>query len=302
MIYKKIKKKVDYLKLKLNESGLFFKKYYKYLSKRLSKKLFPEIEVANFIVKLAETNLEIKNAQSLRYAVFYKEKNAKATLSKKTLRRDFDKFDFYADHLIIIDKNRKIFHNKVIGTYRLVRGDIANKYGGFYTSSEFDLSNIFELYKNNEILELGRSCIHKKYRNGIAMKLLWKAIANYVTLHEIKILLGCVSFPGTNVMDFSDELSYLKKHHSLQNNIAVESLHNNIYPKLNFKTKNASDKKTFVKLPPLIKGYLRVGGKVSKSYFIDYNFNTTDLCVVVQTNNINDKYKKRFYTNQITHE
>ena len=178
-----------------------------------------------------------------------------------------------------------------------MRGDLANQYGGFYTSTEFNLSNILQLYKNNEILELGRSCVHKKYRNGTTINLLWKAIANYISIYDIKILLGCVSFPGTNVMKFSDQLSYLKRNHSLQNELSVESLDNNIYPIHNSKNKNISDIKNFVKLPPLIKGYLRVGGKVSESCFVDHDFNTIDLCVVVKTNNIDDKYKKRFYTN-----
>jgi putative hemolysin len=297
VIQKEIKKNGFFYKLKSNNLGLIFKQYYNYFFKRLNKKSFTKIEVGNLIIKLAETNSEIKHAQSLRYSVFYKEKNAKATLSKKMLRRDYDKIDRFADHLIVIDKNRRNFQNKIIGTYRLMRGDLANQYGGFYTSTEFNLSNIFQLYKNNEILELGRSCVHKKYRNGTTMNLLWKAIANYISIYDIKILLGCVSCPGTNVMKFSEQLSYLKRNHSLQNELSVESLDNNIYPIHNSKNKNISDIKNFVKLPPLIKGYLRVGGKVSESYFVDHDFNTIDLCVVVKTNNIDDKYKKRFYTN-----
>ena len=272
------------------------KKIEKNFFKKTNKISFIKIETENLIIKLAETSAEIKKAQSLRYSVFYKEKNAKADLSKKILRRDFDKVDRFADHLIVIDKNISSLQNNIIGTYRLIRGDLANQYGGFYTSTEFDLSNIFQTYKNNQILELGRSCIHKKYRNGTTVNLLWKAIANYVSIYDIKILLGCVSFPGTNVMDFSDELGYLKRNHSLQSELSVKSLDVNIYPINNSKNKNVSDLKLFIKLPPLIKGYLRVGGKVSESYFVDYDFNTIDLCVVVQTNDINNKYKKKFYT------
>ena len=289
-------------KLKQNNLNLILKQYRYNFFNKINKKLFPKIDIGNFLIKLAETSSEIKDAQSLRYSVFYKEKNAKATLSKKMLRRDYDKIDRFADHLIVIDKNRKNFQNKIIGTYRLIRGDLANQYGGFYTSKEFDLSKVLQLYENNEILELGRSCVHKKYRNGIAMNLLWKAIANYVRIYDIKILLGCASFPGTNVLRFSDQLSYLKRNYSLQNELSVESLDNNIYPIKNFKNKNVDDMKLFVKLPPLIKGYLRIGGKVSKSCFVDHDFNTIDLCVVVQTNKINDKYKKKFYSNYFKYE
>ena len=293
---KKIEKNIFFHKLKYSNLSLILKNYHEYFLKKIKTKSSIKIENRNLIIKLAETNSEIKKAQSLRYSVFYKEKNAKAGLFKKMLRRDFDKIDRFADHLIVIDKNRRSLQNNIIGTYRLIRGDLANQYGGFYTSTEFELSNIFHSYKNNQILELGRSCIHKKYRNGSTINLLWRAIANYVSIYDIKILLGCVSFPGTNVMNFSDELAYLKKNHSLQSDLSVKSLDVNIYPINNSKNKNVSDLKLFITLPPLIKGYLRVGGKVSESCFVDHDFNTIDLCVVVQTNDINNKYKKRFYT------
>ena len=296
MLKKKIERNIFSHKLKNHNLDLILKKYHKYFLKKNNKKSFIKIENGNLLIKLAETNSEIKKAQSLRYSIFYKEKNAKAGLSKKILRRDFDKIDRFADHLIVIDKNRRSLQNNIIGTYRLIRGDLANQYGGFYTSTEFDLSNIFHLYKNNQILELGRSCIHKNYRNGTTVNLLWKAIANYISIYDIKILLGCASFPGTNVMNFSNELAYLKKNHSLQSELSVKSLDVNIYPINNSKNKNVSDLKLFITLPPLIKGYLRVGGKVSESCFVDHEFNTIDLCVVVQTNDINYKYKKRFYT------
>ena len=296
MLKKKIEKKFFLQNLKYDNLSLILKKYHEYFFKKTNKISFIKIETENLIIKLAETSAEIKKAQSLRYSVFYKEKNAKADLPKKILRRDFDKVDRFADHLIVIDKNISSLQNNIIGTYRLIRGDLANQYGGFYTSTEFDLSNIFQTYKNNQILELGRSCIHKKYRNGATVNLLWKAIANYVSIYDIKILLGCASFPGTNVMNFSDELAYLKRNHLLQSELSVKSLDVNIYPIKNSINKNVSDLKLFIKLPPLIKGYLRVGGKVSESYFVDYDFNTIDLCLVVQTNDINNKYKKKFYT------
>ena len=184
--------------------------------------------------------------------------------------------------------------NKIVGTYRLIRGDIAAHCGGFYTSSEFDLSKILNSYKNNQILELGRSCVHQDYRNGTIMNLLWKAIAEYVKLYDIKILLGCASFHGTDVMKYTNELSYLRKNFSLPDELSVKSLDSKIYPAYTEIDSNNNDLRTFVKLPPLIKGYLRVGGKVSHDCYVDYKFNTIDLCVIVNTNNIDEKYKKKY--------
>ena len=131
----------------------------------LKNKIFPKIEFGNFIIKLVDTKSELKKAQALRYSVFYKEKKARPTFLKKMMRLDYDKIDKFADHLIVIDKKRKRIKNKIVGTYRLIRGDVASHFGGFYTSSEFDLTNILNSYNHPQILELGRSCVHKDYRN-----------------------------------------------------------------------------------------------------------------------------------------
>ena len=276
-----------------NFNSIFKRKIYS-LELLKKNKNFSKIEVDNFVIKIAEKKSELKKAQALRYSVFYKEKKAIPTISKKILRLDYDKVDKFADHIIVIDKNRKGVKNKIVGTYRLVRGDIASHFGGFYTSSEFDLTKILNIYKHSQILELGRSCVHQEYRNGTIMNLLWRAIAAYVKLYDIKILLGCASFHGTNVMKYISELIYLRKNFSLPDELSVKSLNPKIYPAYTEINSNIKDLRTFVKLPPLIKGYLRIGGKVSHDCFVDYKFNTIDLCVIVNTNNIDEKYKKKY--------
>ena len=217
MLLNKICENLDFKHFNSNDSNLFFK------SKSFLFKKFPEITFGDFVIKLANNKYELKKAQALRYSVFYKEKKAKTNFSKKMTKLDYDKIYKFADHLIVIDKKRKSIKNKIVGTYRLIRGDVAFSFGGFYTSSEFDLTNILNSYKHKQILELGRSCVHKDYRNGTTMNLLWKAIAEYIKLYDIKVLLGCASFPGTDVQEFSKELSYLKSNFSLPEEISVKS-------------------------------------------------------------------------------
>ena len=294
MLIAKVRDNIVKQEIKVRKFNSIFKRKIHSLEPIKIKKNFSKIEVDNYVIKIAETKSELKKAQALRYSVFYKEKKAIPTISKKILRLDYDKVDKFADHLIVIDKNRKGIKNKIVGTYRLIRGDIAAHCGGFYTSSEFDLSKILNSYENNKILELGRSCVHQDYRNGTIMNLLWKAIAEYVKLYDIKILLGCASFHGTDVMKYTNELSYLRKNFSLPDELSVKSLDSKIYPAYTEIDSNNNDLRTFVKLPPLIKGYLRVGGKVSHDCYVDYKFNTIDLCVIVNTNNIDEKYKKKY--------
>ncbi len=294
MLIAKVKDNIVKKDLKVRKLNSIFKRKIYSLEPLKTKKKFSKIEVDNFVIKIAEKKSELKKAQALRYSVFYKEKKAIPTISKKILRLDYDKVDKFADHLIVIDKNRKGIKNKIVGTYRLLRGDIAAHCSGFYTSSEFDLSKISSSYKNNQILELGRSCVHQDYRNGTIMNLLWKAIAEYVKLYDIKILLGCASFHGTDVMKYTNELSYLRKNFSLPDQLSVKSLDTKIYPAYTEINSKNNDLRTFAKLPPLIKGYLRIGGRVSHDCFVDYKFNTIDLCVIVITDKIDEKYKKKY--------
>ena len=294
MLIAKVKDNIVKKDLKVSKFNSIFKRKIYSLEPLKTKKIFSKIKVDNFVIKIAEKKSELKKAQALRYSVFYKEKKAIPTISNKILRLDYDKIDKFADHLIVIDKNIKRTKSKIVGTYRLLRGDIAAHCGGFYTSSEFDLSKILNSYKNNQILELGRSCVHKNYRNGTIMNLLWKAIAEYVRLYDIKILLGCASFHGTDIIKHTNELSYLRKNFSLPDEFSVKSLDTKIYPSYTEINSNINDLRTCVKLPPLIKGYLRIGGKVSHDCFVDHKFNTIDLCVIVTTDNIDEKYKKKY--------
>ena len=294
MLLNRLRENFDFSQIYGHHLNFFFKSKSFPLKPTIKNKVFPKIELADFIIKLADKKSELKKAQALRYSIFYREQKAKSTFQKKITRLDYDKIDTFSDHLIIIDKRRKGLKNTIVATYRLIRGDVASRFGGFYTSSEFDLTNILNAYNHKQILELGRSCVHKDYRNGAIMSLLWKAIAEYIKLYDIKVLLGCASFQGTNVQKLSKKLSYLISNFSLPDDMSVKSLVNSNCQVYNKNNINKSDLRTFVKLPPLIKGYLRVGGRVSNSFFIDYNFNTTDLCVVVQTDNIDKKYKNKF--------
>ena len=260
--------------------------------KRIIKKIKSEFEpiiFKNFTIKIAESNFEIKKAQSLRYKIFFKEKKIKKKSFKFLLQRDYDFYDKISDHLIIIDNNQEIRDN-VIGTYRLLRGNCAKLYRGFYTEQEFDISNLKKNFSSKDILELGRSCVHPQYRSGIILKLLWQGISNYIKMYKIKILMGCASFHGTNPSKFKDEFSLLYESYRLPEDYDVKSLQSN---EISF-NKNINHSTTLNKLPPLIKGYLRAGGMVSENFYIDREFETIDYCVIMLTEKIVSRYQNKF--------
>ncbi len=254
-----------------------------------SKIYFKPIVFKNFTIKIAVSKFEIKKAQSLRYKVFFKEKNIKKQTFKSLFQRDFDFYDKISDHLIIIDNNLDIKEN-VIGTYRLLRGSCAKMYKGFCTEKEFDISTLKKKFSCKNMLELGRSCVHPEYRSGIIIKLLWEGLANYIRNYKIKILIGCASFHGTNPTKYKDEFSLLYERYRLPSNYEVKSLQDNYI----FLIKNLDCDTILKKLPPLIKGYLKAGGMVSKDYYIDAEFETIDFCVIMLIDKIESRYKNKF--------
>ena len=149
-------------------------------------------------VRLARSSAEVKAAQQLRYRVFYEEMSAQPSKFQKMTRRDSDGFDRYCDHLLVIDHKRGgSTTNRIVGTYRLMRAEMAELAGGFYTAQEFDIAPMIARHSGKRFLELGRSCVLKDYRGKRTVELLWQGIWSYVLAHDIDVLFGCASLAGT---------------------------------------------------------------------------------------------------------
>ncbi len=243
-------------------------------------------------VRLATTNEEIEKAQSIRFDVFYKEYSAKPNAHNLLEKRDIDDYDDYADHLIVIDKKVGEGIDGIIGTYRLLKYQAAMKKGQFYTSDEFDLTPLLP-YKDG-LLELGRSCVLPAYRTRPVLQTLWKGIAHYLADNKIDLMFGCASFHGTDTNQFSDQLAYLHHFHLAPENMRPKALSDR-FINMDLEEKNSIDqKRTFVSLPPLIKGYLRLGATIGYGAVIDNQFNTTDICIVLPTGQVTQKYVKHY--------
>jgi putative hemolysin len=206
-------------------------------------------------------------------------------------RLDRDDFDKYTDHLIVTDDHRPE-GDQIVGTYRLLRQDVATKFNGFYTSTEFDITPL--LNSGSTILELGRSCVMPEYRTRPVLQLLWQGIADYMTNHKIDLLFGCASLHGTDIKNISTPLSYLHHFHLAPEHLRPRALKGR-YINMDIIPKEDIDRKrAFSKLPPLIKGYLRIGAMIGDGAVIDEQFNTTDVCILMQTSMVSNRYRKHY--------
>ena len=249
-------------------------------------------------VRLAETEHEVEQAQRLRYTVFYEEMSAIPSPRMRELKRDFDKYDDVCDHLLVVDRDAHDEDGQplVVGTYRLTRKKDADKVGGFYTSSEYDLSAMLAgLPEGTKYLELGRSCILKSYRaRPGTMQLLWKGLMAYVARFDIDLMFGCASLPGTDVEEMALPLSYLHHFHPMPEHLRVRALPD-LYVEMNRIPKDAIDEREGIRsLPAMLKGYVRAGCCIGQGAMIDRQFGTTDVFIYFPLSGIDARYKSRF--------
>lgn len=243
-------------------------------------------------MRLARDSADVEAAQSLRYRVFYEEMAARPSEDTARLKRDFDPFDQICDHLLVTDRSIGDGPEAIVATYRLLRGSVARENGQFYTAGEFDISNLFGF--PGEMLELGRSCVDARSRDRPTMQLLWRGIAAYVFHHDISLMFGCASLHGTDPAALALPLSYLYHYHLAPPALRTKALPD-LYVNMQYLAADEIDPKAAVgALPPLVKGYLRLGGFVGDGAVVDEQFNTTDVCVVVKTDLVTDKYYKHY--------
>ena len=242
----------------------------------------------DFHIKIAQTEAEVMSALHLRYSVFAEELGANGPSVDHQALHEKDSYDPSADHLLLIDVNH-MQNNGVVGTYRLMPQSSLPKGLEFYSATEFDLSPL--LSSGRKLLELGRSCVHQDYRGGTAMFELWAGLAKYVEDQNIDVMFGVASFHGTDVDHLAHALSYLHHSHKAPAALRTQAIGPTAAP-MNILAPDQIDRRAaMLAIPALIKAYLRLGGFVGQGAWIDHGFNTTDVCMILDTDLINPKQR-----------
>ena len=255
--------------------------------------------IGSLEVRLATTAREIRRAQNLRFKVFYGEMSALPSGTSVFSRRDTDPFDAICDHLLVLDNDVKprAFRKArpaVVGTYRLLRQDVAERHFGFYTAAEYEIGPIIARNPGLRFLELGRSCVLKPYRNKRIVELLWHGIWTYVLRHGVDVMIGCASLEGTDPRRLALPLSFLHHHARAEEKWRARAVAER-YTAMDLLAKDAVDPKAALHaLPPLIKGYLRLGAAIGDGAVIDRTFGTTDVLVILPVSSINPRYIGHF--------
>jgi len=243
-----------------------------------------------FELKLAVTKKEISKAQKLRYRVFFEEGHAIPDAYTRLRRRDICRFDSICDHLIVVDHASP--KRKVVGCYRLLRQEVAQANGGFYSAQEFDIAPLLARHSDKRFLELGRSCVAVEYRGKRVLELLWRGLWLYASHHACDVMIGCASLPGSDANLHQGALAFLRDHAAAPAEWRASALparRANVIAETQVEAR-----RTLAALPPLVKGYLRVGAYFGDGAVIDREFGTTDVLVIVPMDRIDPRYVDHF--------
>lgn len=246
--------------------------------------------IGNLEVRLARDEDEVAAAQEVRYRVFYEELGAMGDAAR-TGHSDADPFDDVCDHLVVLDTSLSgSQHRRIVGTYRLLRQEAAAVAGGFYSASEFELPALVARHPDRRFLELGRSCVLPQYRSKRTIEVLWQGIWAYVNHYEIDVMTGCASFPGRVPQAHAEALAYLAHHCRAEPEWDVRAVAGRYHPMNLMPAGEINAKAAIAALPPLIKGYLRVGARIGDGCVIDHDFSTVDVFVVLPVTQIAERY------------
>ena len=243
---------------------------------QMTKLIAGSMSAGHYDVRLAENEQELRAAQSLRYEVLYKESGGRVTREMLNTGREEDEWDEIAYHVIVLDRKND---NRVVGTLRLVSNEALVEGQSFYTEHAFDLSGLLEHYA--KAMELSRACVSPDGRGGAILMLIWKFTMQFIEQNGYDVLFGCASFAGTDYTQHQEILSYLYHKHLAErelmpiakdevNSVAIESFQ--IKP---------GEGESRGKVPTMLRGYLKIGAKISDRAVIDPVFNTTFVAIYV---------------------
>jgi putative hemolysin len=246
--------------------------------------------VGSLELKLATSRKDIRKAQKLRYRVFFEEGGAIPEPYVRLRRRDICDFDRICDHLVVIDHASP--KRKVVGCYRLLRQEVAQANGGFYSAQEFEIAPLLARHPEKRFLELGRSCVAPEHRGKRVLELLWRGLWIYASHHSCDVMIGCASLPGADAGQHVGALTFLRDHAAAPDEWRACALPARRAELIS--GPQTEPRRAMAALPPLVKGYLRVGAYFGDGAVVDRQFGTTDVLVIVPVARIDARYVDHF--------
>lgn len=247
--------------------------------------------IGSLEARLARDVSEVAAAQEVRFRVFYDELGATRHYVHALEQRDADRYDDVCEHLVVVDTALPgPDHRQIVGTYRLLPPERAVMAGGYYSQDEFEIGRLMARHPQRRFLELGRSCVLPEYRTKRTVELLWQGIWAFCRANRIDVMTGCASFPGTVPAAHAQALSFLAHNCRAPAEWDARAVASRYAAMDLMPSEAVNAKAALAAMPPLIKGYLRLGAWFGDGCVIDRDFTTTDVLVVLPVERISGRY------------
>lgn len=244
----------------------------------------------DYEVRLARDEEDLAAAQRLRFEVFNRELKL-GLAGSFAAGLDQDTFDRYCDHLIVVNRRDE----SVVGTYRLLPSDRVPSFG-YYSETEFQLENVKRA--GGRLLELGRSCVAPDHRSGRVIQMLFGGIAAYAQARGSETLMGCASVRGNDIDELRGIFSFVHRFHWADSRFRVRPRRGFDLPGIETPVE-FDGTEVFRKLPPLFRGYLRLGAKICGPPVFDRQFGTTDFFLILSVRDVAQRYGRRFFPRKL---
>jgi L-ornithine Nalpha-acyltransferase len=243
-------------------------------------------------VRLARNDSEVKAAQALRFQLFFKDRNI---VSDAAIPFDSDSYDQHCAHLLIMDTSiTGPLENQLVGTARMLLEDDAVQSGGFYSENEFTLRSLRARQSGKKFLEIGRTCIRADWRSKRAAELMWQGIWAFALDHNVDVMVGCASLEGTVPAAHAMALSLMHHHYRAKGAWRIKALPERLVCADLMPAEAVNLRQAMLALPPLLKGYLRVGAMIGEGCVVDHAFGTTDVFIMLPVANIAHRYIRHY--------
>ena len=253
--------------------------------------------------RLAATGKEVRRAQGLRYRIFFEEGGAIPNPAVRLTRRDLCRFDSICDHLVVVDRAAPARDGSpsVVGVYQLLRQDVAERNFGFYSAREFEVERLIARRPGARLLEVGRACVAETHRGRRVLELLWRGLWAYARHHAIDAMIGCASLPGADPRAHAAAIGWLSAGGGDPSwRVAPRSerrftLGDDGHRRDDDGAQGGLDARALARrLPPLVKGYWRLGATFSPVPSVDAAFGATDVFVALPLRDVEARYLKHF--------
>ncbi|MEE2946138.1 MAG: GNAT family N-acyltransferase [Pseudomonadota bacterium] len=227
------------------------------------------LKKGRYVARLAQTDADIQAAQALRHLAFH-----------GTEGLDADEYDVICSHILVEERKT----GALVSCFRMLPLAAGNEISRSYSAQFYELSALADF--EGSMVEMGRFCIHPEWTDPDILRVAWAAMTGYVDDNNVEMLFGCSSFKGTDADPYLDSFAVLRDKHLAPKRWVPRIKAPKVFQYAARLRRKPDLKRAQLKMPPLLRTYLMMGGWVSDHAVVDHEMNTMHVFTGLEINAI----------------